>query len=93
MPSMRTTLTLDPDVAQMLEEQAHRLRKPFKQVVNEAIRRGLAPRYPAAVPRYRVTPHEASLQPGIDPAHLNALVDQLEIADGRGRPRRRARAR
>jgi hypothetical protein len=28
---MRTTLTLDPDVARMLANEAHRLRKPFKQ--------------------------------------------------------------
>jgi len=40
---MRTTLALDPDVARLLEEEAHRQRKPFRQVVNEAIRRGLAP--------------------------------------------------
>jgi hypothetical protein len=39
---MRTTLTLDPDVAQLLEEEAHRRRLPWKQVVNDAIRRGLA---------------------------------------------------
>jgi len=38
---MRTTLTLDPDVARMLTDEAHRLRKPFKQVVNDALRRGL----------------------------------------------------
>jgi hypothetical protein len=40
---MRTTLTLDPDVARLLREEAHRQRRPFKDVVNEAIRRGLAP--------------------------------------------------
>ena len=40
---MRTTLTLDPDVARMIEEEVHRLRKPLKQVVNDALRRGLAP--------------------------------------------------
>lgn len=38
--SMRTPLTLDPDVARMIEEEVHRRRKPFKAVVNEAIRRG-----------------------------------------------------
>lgn len=76
---MRTTLTLDPDVARMLEEEAHRQRKPFKQVVNEAIRRGLAPRAASRkVPRYRVRPHKTSLRPGIDAGSFNKLVDELE---------------
>jgi hypothetical protein len=76
---MRTTLTLDPDVARMLEEEAARQRKPFKQVVNEAIRRGLAPRGQGrARSRYRVTPHRTALLPGIDAAGFNKLADELE---------------
>jgi hypothetical protein len=77
---MRTTLTLDPDVARMLEEEAHRQRKPFKQIVNEAIRRGLAPQ-PAAsrkAGRYRVKPHKTALRHGIDAGSFNKLVDELE---------------
>lgn len=76
---MRTTLTLDPDVAQLLEEETHRQRKPFKQIVNEAIRRGLAPRARGARRnRYRVRPHVTSLRPGIDAGSFNELVDELE---------------
>jgi hypothetical protein len=76
---MRTTLTLDADVARALEEEAHRQRKPFKQVVNEAIRRGLAPRGQGRPPaRYRVRPHRTTLRPGIDAGALNQLADELE---------------
>ena len=76
---MRTTLTLDPDVARMIEEEVHRLRKPLKQVVNDALRRGLAPPVGRApVRRYRVQPHAARLLPGLDRGKLNALVDDLE---------------
>jgi hypothetical protein len=76
---MRTTLTLDPDVARLLEEEAARQRKPFKQVVNEAIRRGLAPQ--ACRPRkrpYKVRPHKTALRAGIDAASFNKLADELE---------------
>jgi len=38
---MRTTLTLDPDVAALLKRVAERRRTSFKQTVNEALRRGL----------------------------------------------------
>jgi hypothetical protein len=76
---MRTTLTLDPDVARMLEEESHRQRKPFKQIVNEAIRRGLSPRagVRSAAP-YRVRPHKTTLRPGVDGEALNQLADELE---------------
>jgi len=78
---MRTTLTLDPDVVKLLEEEVHRRRKPYKQVVNDAIRRGLAPG-PARRPskRYRVLPHEARLLAGVDRVGLNRLADELEDA-------------
>ncbi|MCC6900982.1 MAG: hypothetical protein IT377_18535 [Polyangiaceae bacterium] len=75
---MRTTLTLDPDVAQLLKEEAHRRRKAFKDVVNDAIRRGLGPQRQRAPKPYRVRPHKARLLPGIDSAAFNRLADELD---------------
>jgi hypothetical protein len=76
---MRTTLTLDADVANLLREQARRERRPFKDVVNDAIRRGLAPRSAASrTSRFQVRPHRTTLRPGIDAGQLNRLVDELE---------------
>lgn len=72
-------MTLDPDVASLLEEESHRRREPFKQVVNEAIRRGLAPGPSTRQPkRFRVRPHKTTLRSGIDAGSLNRLVDELE---------------
>jgi hypothetical protein len=76
---MRTTLTLDPDVAQMLGEEAHRQRKPFKQVVNDAIRKGLVPPARRRGPgRYQVRPHKTALRPGIDMQAFNRLADEFD---------------
>lgn len=76
---MRTTLTLDPDVARLLQEEAHRQRRSFKEVVNDAIRRGLAPAPSARNHgRFRVRPHQTTLRAGIDAGALNRLVDELE---------------
>jgi len=76
---VRTTLTLDPDVERLLNEEMHRVRRPYKQVVNDAIRRGLAPRLSDAPARpYRVDVHHARVKAGIDAAALNRLVDELE---------------
>ena len=38
---MRTTVTLDPDVQTLLKDAAHRSGRPFKQVLNDALRAGL----------------------------------------------------
>ena len=38
---MRTTLTLDPDVAVRVKQTARRSGKPFKHVVNDLLRAGL----------------------------------------------------
>ena len=43
---MRTTITLDDDVALMLEKLQKEEQKPFKQVVNEVLRKGLVERKP-----------------------------------------------
>jgi hypothetical protein len=76
---MRTTLTLDADVARLLAEEAHRQRKPFKQVVNDAIRRGLAGKSAEKrAPRYRVRSHRTKLRAGIDATSFNRLADELE---------------
>ncbi len=77
---MRTTLTLEPDVVRMVEDEVHRRRKSFKQVVNEAIRRGLAPAVAMrrTIQPYREVPHQAKLRAGFDRAGFNKLLDELE---------------
>ncbi|TDE10401.1 antitoxin [Jiangella asiatica] len=74
---MRTTLTLDPEVARLVEEAMHRERRPMKQVVNDALRRALAPERSRATP-FRVVPHESAVRPGFDLAGFNRLADELD---------------
>ncbi|MFO0762107.1 MAG: hypothetical protein U0359_37055 [Byssovorax sp.] len=71
-------MTLDDDVAHLLEEEARRRHATFKAVVNDAIRRGLAPGAERRAPAYRVRPHKTTLCPGVDPGAFNKLVDELE---------------
>ncbi len=78
---MRTTLTLDEDIADALKERARLLDKSFKQVVNEILRRGLSPAPQEDRPVFRVKPICGGLRPGIDPLKLNQLYDQLETED------------
>ena len=79
---MRTTLTLDDDVADFLKMQSRLLDRSFKQVVNDVLRRGMAVGAQAPdLPTYRVVPNRSRLVPGVDPLRLNQLNDELEVED------------
>ena len=79
---MRTTLTLDEDVADFLKTQSRLEDKPFKQLVNETLRRGMGPASRVRKQaRFRIEPNRSALVPGVDPRRLNQLNDQLEAED------------
>ena len=83
---MRTTLTIDDDIAERLREQARLHERTFKQVVNDTLRRGLSPdTREIPKPQYRIVPNRSALVPGIDPTKLNQINDQLE-AEAFGAP-------
>ncbi len=79
---MRTTLTLDPDIAAKAKEGAAKLRKPFKEVINAALRVGLdeilAP--PAAKP-YRTNPRPMGLRRGFSYDNISELIASAEGED------------
>jgi len=76
---MRTTLTIDPDVEELLKQEAHRLRCPMKKVVNDALRRGLTgTRGHKPLSPYKVVPFRTRLRPGIDRRAMNRLADEME---------------
>jgi hypothetical protein len=83
---MRTTVTLEPDVAAELKELAHRRRASFKETLNDVLRKGLSSHAGTREPpeRYVVEPHTGGFRPGIDPGKLNQLVDELEVDDFAG---------
>ena len=76
---MRTTLTLDPDVALKAKKGAARLQKPFKEVINMALRIGLdhvlSP--PRAKP-YKTKARPLGLRPGYSYDNVGELLAQVE---------------
>jgi hypothetical protein len=99
MPGMRTTLTLDDDLAGLLKRRARDLGIPFKEAVNRSIRAGLGEaaanrRHPAP----KTIPHSFGFRAGVDLDKLGQLVDELEaeafaekLHDPAGRKRTRSR--
>ncbi len=77
--SVRTTLTLDDDLAAQLQNEAARQRLPFKQVVNKAIRLGLRAGTPPSERKpFHTQARSLGLKPGFDPDKLGQLGDDLE---------------
>lgn len=77
---MRTTLTLDPDVATRAKTEAANHRIAFKTLVNEALRLGLdayAVRANAAQP-YRTLPVAMGLKAGFSYDNIGDLLAQCE---------------
>jgi hypothetical protein len=82
---MRTTLTLDDDVAARLQAESRRTGRPFKTVVNEYLRAGLAQRRVAkAAVRFRVEPVSMGAPlPGRSYDNIGALLEEVEGAERR----------
>lgn len=74
---MRTTVTLDPDVAEQLKAHARRRALSFKTALNNAIRAGLAAERGERRP-YRTPSRPMHLRPGVDLTHALRLAASLE---------------
>ena len=94
---MRTTLTLDDDLAGLLKQRARELGIPFKEAVNRTIRAGLGEAAEVRnVPAPKTIPHSFGVRPGVDVDKLGQLADELEaeaFADKIDDPARRQRSR
>jgi hypothetical protein len=76
---MRTTLTLDPDVARKARQYAGKHGTPFKDVVNRALRIGLeALERKQAPPPFHTEPKPLGLRSGVSLDNIAEVLDQLD---------------
>lgn len=78
---MRTTLTIDDDLAGILQKKASQQGQSFKAIVNDLLRAGIAASgesFPSRK-RIKVIAKPLGLKPGYDPGKFNQLVDELEV--------------
>ena len=80
---MRTTLTIEDDLAAILKKRASEQGHSFKEVVNDLLRAGISASGGNPAPRQPVTvaTRPLGLRPGYDPDKLNQLVDELEVEE------------
>jgi hypothetical protein len=75
---MRTTLTIDPDVAERLRQEMKAGKLPFKLVVNEKLRIGLGMELKPKSKPYKVKPFESAYVSDVSQWSMNQLADELE---------------
>jgi hypothetical protein len=78
---VRTTLTLDEDVADRLKAEVRRSGKPFRAVVNECLRLALSSRSRgrAKEPPFVVRARDlGALRPGLSLDNIGALLEAAE---------------
>jgi len=72
-------LTLEDDVVARLREEARRTGRPFKAVVNDAIRAGLDRRaHRGTSSSFDVRARDLGIRPGVDLDDIEGLLDRIE---------------
>lgn len=76
---MRTTVTLEPDVARLLSEHARKTRRSFKETLNAAVRSGLRSNtVPPEKREFHLDVRPMGLKAGVDAGQLNSILDDLD---------------
>lgn len=78
---MRTTVTLEPDVAQKLKRRMAEKKLTLKEALNQALRAGLEVEERRPKVPFKVKAHSFGFRPDIDPNKMNQLADDLEDED------------
>lgn len=86
---MRTTVTLDADVQRLLKDAEHRTGRPFKQVLNDAVRAGLG-RSAAHAPAFR-QPVFSLGRAKVELTKATALAGELEDREALARAGKKSR--
>jgi plasmid stability protein len=77
--NVRTTLTLDEDVAKKLKSEVRRSGRSFRDVVNDVLRRGLLSRQEAKPSRpFKVEARALGLRPGLSLDSISELLEEVE---------------
>lgn len=79
---MRTTITLDDDVAEKLQTEMRRRRTTnFKETLNDVLRRGLLVRREIASTKpFKVHARRLGNKPGLNYDNVSEMLEQLEGA-------------
>ena len=76
---MRTTLTISDDLADRIKERVGKLKRPMKDVINEALRLGLEQLDEPRAKPFKTIPFRMGVRPGLNYDNIGAL---LSVGEG-----------
>lgn len=82
---MRTTINISDGILNELRERARQRRRPFREIVEETIQRGLSAMPPSSGKPATVKTYRVGIKPAYHGLSLNQLYDQIEAEDIRKR--------
>lgn len=82
---MRTTINISDGILTELHERARQRRRPFREILEETIQRGLSATPPSSVQPVNIQTHRVGIKPAYQGLSLNQLYDQIEAEDA-GKP-------
>ncbi|HEY3783360.1 MAG TPA: hypothetical protein VGL56_19945 [Fimbriimonadaceae bacterium] len=80
--SIRTTLTLDEDIAAKLKEESRARGIPFRKLLNDALRRGLQSMKSSTTRKpFKIDAVDLGAMPGLNYDNIGALIEHAEGED------------
>jgi hypothetical protein len=78
---VRTTIDISDGILSELRERARQRKRPFREIVEETIQRGLGAVPPSSGADVRIQTHRVGIKPAYRGLSLNQLYDQIEAED------------
>jgi len=75
---MRTTIHISDGIVSELQERARQQRRPFREILEETLQRGLSATLPQPENRVSIPTHRVGIKPAYQGLSMNQLYDQIE---------------
>jgi len=78
---MRTTINISDGILNELQERARQRRRPFREILEETLQRGLSATPSSSGDSVRIETHRVGIKPAYQGLSMNQLYDQIEAED------------
>jgi len=78
---MRTTINISDGILSELRERARQRRRPFREILEETIQRGLSVTPAASGTQVTIQTHRVGVKPAYQGLSMNQLYDQIEAEE------------
>jgi hypothetical protein len=78
---MRTTINISDGILSELHERARQRRRPFREILEETLQRGLSATPQSTENRVNIPTHRVGIKPAYQGLSMNQLYDQIEAED------------